>query len=106
MSVQVETVAGRIRAMIESEITIYNAVHIKEQLMALIDSHPAVDIDLSAVNEIDTAGLQVLLLVKKEGMRRGKDIRLVNSSLRATEIVNLLNTLHLLNNDHAPARVA
>lgn len=106
MSVQVETVSGRIRAAIEPEITIYNAVLVKERLMALIDSNSAVDIDLSAVNEIDTAGLQVLLLAKKEGMRRNKDVRLINSSLRATEIVNLLNTLHLLNDDLSSARAA
>lgn len=101
MSIQIETIGGRVRAAIESEITIYNAVLIKEKLMALIEDHPAVDIDLSSVSEIDTAGLQVLLLAKKEGVRRNKDVRLVNSSLCATEIVRLLNTLHLLNSETA-----
>lgn len=50
----------------DGEITIYTVAQIKEELFAEQESFsPQVTLDLQAVTEIDTAGVQLLLFLKK-----------------------------------------
>jgi anti-anti-sigma factor len=55
----------------EGELTIYTIAEQHRQLTNLLDAEPVVQVDLSAVNEVDTAGLQLLILAKREAARRG-----------------------------------
>lgn len=57
-------------------MTIYHAAVQKEALLEALKTAAALDLDLSAVSEIDTAGLQLLMLVKSEGERLGKPVRI------------------------------
>jgi anti-anti-sigma factor len=54
---------GRIH--LTGEITIYAARALKEQLLALIEPGRPVDLDASAVTLFDSAGLQLLLMLRK-----------------------------------------
>jgi anti-sigma B factor antagonist len=71
------------------EMTIYNAVLMKSSLMEALGNHKEMVIDLAEVSEIDSAGLQLLLLAKREADSKGKTLRLINHSGAVVEIFNL-----------------
>lgn len=74
---------------IEGELTIYNAASVKQQMDVLLDQSPQLEIDLSQVSEIDTAGLQLLILAKKETTSRGGELRLVGHSVPVLEVLDM-----------------
>jgi len=73
---------------IEGELTIFRAAELKEVLLAT--PAPA-EIDLSGVTEIDSAGLQLLMLAKKTAQAQRRELRLVAHSQAVTEVFELLN---------------
>ena len=83
---------------ISGEFTIFTAADLKPRLLhAVIDAESEdVDLVLSEVSEIDSAGLQLLLLLKREAQVGGKRVILVRHSqpVRATiEFCNLVAEL-------------
>ncbi len=81
--------AGEIR--IDSDLTIYTVAEWKETLMGALERSAALSIDLSAVRELDTAGLQLLLLASREAQGTGKSVTLVAPSNAVAEVVQLCN---------------
>ena len=78
---------------ISGDLTIYSAMAIKEQLAELLKPSADIDIDLSEIAEIDTAGLQLMLLAKRKA---GASVRFVRHSaavLRLIDLANLAGTL-------------
>jgi anti-anti-sigma regulatory factor len=70
------------------ELTIFRAIELKQ----LIFSAPApTEIDLAGVTEIDTAGLQLLLLAKRTALADKRELRLVAHSAAVTELFELLH---------------
>jgi len=57
---------------IEGELTIYQAMQIKTRLLAALDAETAIELDLGAVTDIDTAGMQLLLAFAQ--VAAGKDL--------------------------------
>ena len=49
------------------------------------------ELDLSQVTEIDTAGIQLLMLAKRESMKRGKELRIVAHSPAVSELMDFYN---------------
>lgn len=84
-----EVKAGALR--IEGEMSIYRAAELKQALLAPLASGAALDVDLSGVTELDTAGLQVLLLAKKAAEARQCELRLAGHSPAVLEVFELLN---------------
>ena len=78
-------------ASLVGEFNIYAALDAKTQLAALLESCTEVELDLSAVSEIDTAGFQLLLLIKREAQRLGKTVRFVAHSRATLELIDLYN---------------
>lgn len=78
-------------ASLEGEMTIYTAAQLKPVLLALLDECHAAELDLSQVAEIDTAGMQLLLLAKREAARAGKELRLVGHSAAVVDALDLCN---------------
>jgi anti-anti-sigma regulatory factor len=73
---------------IEGELTIFRAMELKPLLLA----KPPVDqIDLSGVTDLDTAGLQLLMLAKKTALAKDRDVRLVGHSPAVLDVFELLN---------------
>jgi anti-anti-sigma regulatory factor len=73
---------------IEGELTIFRAMELKPIMLAT----PAVDeIDLSGVTELDTAGVQLLMLAKKTALAQGRDIKLLHHSPAVMDVFELLN---------------
>ncbi|AFL75934.1 STAS domain-containing protein [Thiocystis violascens] len=78
---------------LEGEVTIYNAIEIKLRLLETLARAANPEVDLSAVTELDTAGLQLLLLGKQEAARLGKTLRYLNHSPAVVEILDFCNLI-------------
>ena len=68
------------RLAIREDMTIYQAQAQKEQLLAALAATEDLELDLSGVGEMDTAGLQLLLLLKREVLQQGKQLTLSGHS--------------------------
>ncbi len=73
---------------IEGELTIFRAMELKP---AMLPTPPLTDIDLSGVTDLDTAGLQLLMLAKKTALAENRELRLVGHSPAVLEVFELLN---------------
>lgn len=90
---------------LEGELTIYNAAETKSRLMDALGRSEALDVDLSNVTEFDTAGLQLVMLAKREAERAGKALHYVNCSPMAREVFEFFNLdgqLGIPESDHSP----
>lgn len=76
---------------IEGEMTIYRAAELKETLLAPLEPHVTLEIDLSAVTDIDTSGLQLLMLAKKTAKQREGELRLTGHSPAVLDVMELFN---------------
>ncbi len=76
---------------IEGELTIYRAAELKQALLEALQQCEELDIDLSAVSEIDTAGIQLLIAAKKAAQAAGKALRLNALSDAVIEVFALLD---------------
>ncbi|MEW6692503.1 MAG: STAS domain-containing protein [Pseudomonadota bacterium] len=69
---------------LDGEVTIYQAAALRESLMEQFALLPAIELDLSAVAEMDTAGLQLVLAAKAEALHANKPFRVsaISDSVR------------------------
>ena len=77
------------KTTIKEDMSIYNAATQKKALLKALGGCKELDIDLSHVSEIDTAGFQILLLTKREAIKTGKVVRLTGHSKAVTELIDL-----------------
>jgi len=68
------------RAVLEGEVNIYRAAEIHSWLNTLLPRCRRLELELSGVTDIDMAGVQLLLLAKRELSARGYHLHLVGSS--------------------------
>ena len=80
-----------LRIAIEGEMTIYRAADLKVTVLEALRKTKVLEIDLSGITELDTAGLQVLMLAKNTAAADQRELRLVNHSPAVVEIVEMLN---------------
>ena len=73
---------------IEGELTIFRAMELKP---LMLPTPPLDEIDLSGVTDLDTAGVQLLMLVKKTARAEKRELRLVGHSPAVLEVFELLN---------------
>jgi len=78
------------RLRMENEMTIYHAVELKQTLLAALEKPHSLEIDLSAVTEIDSAGIQLLISAKESAKLQRKDMHLVGHSAAVIEAFELL----------------
>ena len=77
--------------VIAEDMTIYNAAAQKQRLLDALLATERLEIDLSAVSEIDTAGFQLLVLVKREARRVDKEALIVAHSEAVREVLDSYN---------------
>ncbi len=76
-----EEVAGSVcRLHVAGEMTIYSALELKERLLGSLARYAELDVDCSDVTEVDSAGLQLLLLAKREARSVGKQMQVSSPS--------------------------
>ncbi len=91
MPIRAETKDGLSLLHIEGDMTIYTAAELKAELMPHLSQPLEREIDLSGVSEIDSAGLQLLMLAKREAGRHACPLRLTGHSRAVLEVLDLCN---------------
>ena len=83
--------AGRFIASVQGEFNIYHAAQLQDELLGLLATHQQLDIDLGGVQEFDSSGVQILLMLKREALRQGRCLTFVQHSSSVCEVLDLLN---------------
>jgi anti-sigma B factor antagonist len=81
---------GATRLSVEGELTIYRAVDLKRVLIEPLEQRVALDVDLSKVTELDTAGVQLLLLVQRAAEANEVELRFLEHSPAVKEVLELM----------------
>lgn len=79
------------RISLDGEMTIYRAADLKVTLLEALRKTRVLEVDLSAVTELDTAGLQVLMLAKQSAAAEQRELRLLQHSPAVVEIFEMLD---------------
>jgi ABC-type transporter Mla MlaB component len=76
--------------ILDGELTVMVAAEQKASLLARLDAAvEGLDLDLAGITELDTAGVQVLLLMRREADAAGKSLDLVRPGGVVIEILAL-----------------
>lgn len=78
------------RLVIGGELTIYGVAEVKERLWQALARHPQLEVDLSGVDDFDTAGLQLLLMSKRWP---DTQINYVNHSAAVLSLIEITNVV-------------
>jgi anti-anti-sigma regulatory factor len=73
------------------ELCVFNAKALKPRLLVLLKPSSELEMDLSQVCEVDTAGIQILLLAKGEAARISCRLNFVRHSEALLDVISLLN---------------
>ena len=68
------------RVFIQGDLTIYTARELADTLLQPIAGCASLEVDLSEVTEVDTAGLQLLIAAKNEAAAQGKTLHCTGHS--------------------------
>lgn len=94
---------GHALLQISGELTIFQAARFKQQMLNAVDSAgELLELDLSTVEQLDTAGLQLLLLLKREAAAQHKRVTVSSVSGQVQSILDLLH-LHTYFAEDGPA---
>ncbi|MEF8700272.1 MAG: STAS domain-containing protein [Candidatus Accumulibacter sp. UW20] len=86
--IEVERSGKHARVSLAGELTIYSAGEIKAELADAMSGADDLEVDLGGIAEIDTAGLQLMLIAKRQP---GKQIRFVNHPPCVLRLIDLAN---------------
>jgi len=79
------------RLTLTEDLTIYHALDQKNTLLDALATSDELELDLLPVSEMDTAGLQLLILLKKEAQRSGKRVSIVAHSQAVRAVIDFCN---------------
>ena len=79
------------RVAIDGELNIYRAADLKTLLQGELSRSNVLEVDLAGVTEVDSAGLQVLMLAKQTARAENRELRLVGHSPAVLEVFELLD---------------
>ena len=74
---------------LDGELTIYTATEQKTALLNFLASDNELELNLAKVTEMDTAGLQLLILIKREASQSGKTLRFIMHSKAVLDVLEL-----------------
>lgn len=80
-----------LRMALDHDMTIYNAIELRQKLLDGLLQADVLEIDLSRVREIDTAGIQLLMMIKRASQSRDKTLTIVAHSPAVREAVDFYN---------------
>jgi len=89
------------KIVLEGAQTISNVAELYERLVSALNNRRKIDIDASAVATIDTATLQLLLVLKQSSAKMQKEVSIDFPSERFVEAADLLGLSELLDIDQA-----
>ncbi|AEG00562.1 STAS domain-containing protein [Methylomonas methanica] len=93
--------ATQCQIVLESVQNIQTVAKLHQQLQCMLDECDKIDIDASAVTQIDTASLQLLLVLKLTAIKSHKEVSIDFPSEKFMEAANLLGLSEMLSVDQA-----
>jgi len=94
---------GNAKIILEATLNIQNVTKLHDSLLISITDNDNIEIDASAVTAIDTASLQLLVVLKQESIKLNKDVSFDFPSDKFIEAAELLGIEELLGVNHAAA---
>lgn len=82
---------NRQRLSLTDNLTIYQAEALKTQLLQALDAGPELELDLSQVGDMDTAGLQLLIMLKRQAQQQGKQLSFQGHSPAVRSVIDFCN---------------
>lgn len=76
------------------ELTLGGAVELKDVLLRALESSAELELDLLNVTRVDTAGVQLLLMLQRGAEAADKRLVLLGYSLAVEEALDLLDLTH------------
>ena len=74
---------------IKGELNIYTVAALRSQLLDALDAASEIEVDLSAVGEMDSAGMQLMVAAKREAAQRQKTLRFSGHSPAVFDVLEL-----------------
>lgn len=93
MSINTHWQGNRCTLQVEQEMSIYTCADLKDPLLEPLANSRELMLDLSSVSEIDTSGVQLLLLLHREAIRRKVALHLTGMSSVVREALSLYGLL-------------
>jgi anti-anti-sigma factor len=78
-------------ARLAGDLNIYRAAEFQQALSSLLEQPESLELDLSGVSEIDSSGVQLLLLLRRERENTGYQTRFVNHSDAVLDVFQLMD---------------
>lgn len=94
MQIEIEQHGEHCILRLQGDLILAHATELKDPLLDTLTDCQQLEVDLADVSDIDTAGMQLLLLLKREAVATEKTCRLSNHS---SVIVDMLETYQLSN---------
>jgi anti-sigma B factor antagonist len=91
-STEARSAATTTRLHIEGPMILARAIELRDAILGALSQQCSVELDLSDVTELDSAGVQLLLMAKSAAAARDRELRLVGQSsvvLRTLELLRL-----------------
>ncbi|GMR19452.1 MAG: STAS domain-containing protein [Gammaproteobacteria bacterium] len=101
MNIKARTVKGKCKAKIEGDMTVYTACEMKEKLLQKLAKCQAMELDLSQVVEFDTAGFQLLVLLKREAEHKETPLLMKSHSPAVQDFFELYHVSEQVERDLA-----
>lgn len=76
---------------LDGAMNIHTAAEIKNELLDCMTGCRELHLDLSQVREIDTAGVQLMLLARFEATRQNRSVHFIGHSEAVREVIQLFN---------------
>lgn len=92
--IKLDSNKGLCTIRVESEMTIYEAQEMNKTLKKSIDTCKQIELNLEGVSELDTAGVQILLMAKRAAEKCGKPFNITSHSEAVVQTFDLLNIAH------------
>jgi anti-anti-sigma factor len=91
MLIQIERQDDGVLVRLEGELSIYSIAELKTTLSEVLAEDARVALDLSGVEDIDTAGIQLLLALKRAAEHRHKHLAFLHQSGPVLQLIDLYN---------------
>ena len=95
LRIEATTHEGDSALLLQGELDIYAVLEARDQLGQALRDHDALLLNLSGLEGLDTAGVQLLVWLKGESARLGKQLVLFAHSPAVVEVFDLLQVAGL-----------
>lgn len=95
MRISVAMQKNTLRVRLGESLDIASAADARSRLLQVSQSSDNLELDLSSLSDIDTAGIQILLALRQQRLRQGVRTRMVHPSQPILDAFGLLGLQHV-----------